>query len=63
MVERLKKQADDGGTFDMYKYIDACTLDMVCREYINSLSMTNIHHNSRESSSGKFEKYLTERIL
>ena len=33
MVERLKLQASKGGTFDMYEYMDACTLDMVCREY------------------------------
>lgn len=33
MVERLKLQAKTGGTFDMYQYMDACTLDMVCREY------------------------------
>lgn len=33
MVERLKLQAKQGGTFDMYEYMDACTLDMVCREY------------------------------
>lgn len=32
MVERLKVQASQGGTFDMYEYMDACTLDMVCRE-------------------------------
>lgn len=33
MVERLKLQAKKGGTFDMYEYMDACTLDMVCRKY------------------------------
>lgn len=33
MVERLKLQAKKGDTFDMYEYMSACTLDMVCREY------------------------------
>lgn len=32
MCERLKVQAQKGGTFDMYEYMDACTLDMVCRK-------------------------------
>lgn len=39
MVERLKLQAKKGGTFDMYEYMDACTLDMVCREYFPNNSM------------------------
>lgn len=33
MVERLKLQSKRGTTFDMYDYMDACTLDMVCGEY------------------------------
>lgn len=44
MVERLKLQAEKGGTFDMYEYMDACTLDMVCRKYFRRPCMALLFH-------------------
>ena len=34
MVERLKIQAKEGDTFDMYEYMERCTGDMICRKLL-----------------------------
>ncbi|GAB0100688.1 Cytochrome P450 [Sergentomyia squamirostris] len=64
MVERLKKQADDGGKFDMYKYIDACTLDMVCQTTLGT--EMNIQKNENEEflyAGNKLLEIMTHRIF
>uniref|UniRef100_A0A1L8E4G7 Putative cytochrome n=1 Tax=Nyssomyia neivai TaxID=330878 RepID=A0A1L8E4G7_9DIPT len=64
MVERLKHQADKGGTFDMYKYIDACTLDMVCQTTLGT--EMNIQKNENEEflyAGNKLLEIMTHRIF